>query len=95
MTAAFTRVMVHDPTCEKIRSPYVLAAKRIDVRDADEYALPHTCLPGGWSQDTVVQVVERIAVHAYEPGKIHPVGMRRPLCALCRNPYASHPQPEG
>lgn len=90
-----TRVAVHEPGCNALQSVHVLEAKRIDVRAADEYALPHSCLPGGWAQGSVVQTVERIARHAYEPGKIHPTGARRPLCALCRNPYAAHPDPEG
>jgi hypothetical protein len=87
-----TRVAVHEPGCASLQSTHVLEAKRVDVRAADEYALPHVCLPGGWSQGSVVQTVERIAVHAYTPGKVHPAGTKRPLCGLCRNPYSDHPE---
>ena len=96
-TGAATRKVVHEPGCEKVRSPYVLDAIQIGVGAASDYDLPCvTCMPGGWATTpSVIRVTERIAVHAYRPGKMHPVGLRQPLCADCRNPYSDHPNPEG
>lgn len=87
-----TRVAVHMPGCPDTGKAGVIHARRIPARDADAYALPHTCLPGGWAGPEVIQTMERIATHPYRPGKVHPVGMKRPLCADCRNPYADHPE---
>lgn len=91
--STLTRTVVHEADCPKIQSPYVLSAKRIDVRAADQYALPcRRCLPDGLAVRDVVQVEERIAVHPYRPGKVTPPGARRPLCADCRKPAIDHPR---
>lgn len=87
-----TMVSVHTVTC-----PQGLALMGMDqgkgmpARDADEYALPHTCMPGGFAGEHVIQTKQLVSPHAYRPGKVHPVGLKDPLCRDCRNPRRGHP----
>jgi hypothetical protein len=82
---------VHDPEC--VVATRLIAAgfgKIVDTHAASDYDLPHVCLPGGWAGPAVARVIEVAPDHDYTPGNMHPVGLREPLCGVCRHPRKDH-----
>lgn len=85
-----TLVSVHNPTCVEARN--LVAAgmgQGMPAFAASEYALPHSCLPGGYAGKFVIQTEVLVAPHAFNPGKMSKG--RQALCADCRNPRGGHP----
>ena len=78
-------VIAHDARCPEANGPALSAQK--GVREAP-YARPHSCLPGGWTHGSVVNVEVSVPPHEYQPTMLWPEGEPRSLCAICRDPHA-------
>lgn len=79
------KVIVHAPGCFEAGDAPVIAAKQ-----ADPYAVPHYCIPGGFATATVVEVAVEVPDHEWKVSMIWPAGAPESLCRDCRQPKAAH-----